>query len=500
MENSPENIEPQQEESPNPNKTREDEILGDSKALLTVLKLSVGPFFSQVTNSLYGFVNTIWISSAVGGLAVTALSSSTTIDSFSINCGFYLSTCALSKIASLFGEHRGECGAQILVDLMRFSLVFAVLLPAILIPVATPLMKWFGASDEVVSLGIDYLIPLLCCSLITCIYLLLCGCLQAEGRTVFFAIVQISSMVLNAGVFNPLFLLGFKTGIRGASLSLVCSQLVPGVVLFVLYFKGKFTVKPTFRMFINKFSPETWGTLRIGLPSLVSAASCTIPSILFTKFIGASCGTEDEFNTMMSMYNAYNRTYQIMVALFMAVTSGFLPAASFAFSAKKYRRVQFLLLHTTWLVLLISFIFLIGMYTLSGPISSIFSSDAFFKERFRKFVKPYWSTTPLAAVQYIATPLMQSTDHPIWAFIGSFATLLMMWPLTSVFFYFTNKHDVYRLFFAVLSNDVLSFFFLVPFTVLSIKQIVCPPEEAEEDAAAVEEDEEQRQIHELSEL
>lgn len=443
-------------------KTREDEILGGTRALRTILVLSIGPLFGQVTTSLYGFVNTLWLRFGVSELATTALASTTTIDPLSMNCGFYLSTCCASKVAALFGEHRGDAAAQIIVDMIRVSFVFAILLPAVLIPVSGPLMKWFGASQEVIDLGKDYLIPLVLCALITCVYLMLCGCLQAEGRTYFFAIVQVSSLVLNAGVFNPLFILGFKLGIRGAALSQICSQLVPGLVIFFYMFKGKFTSQPKFRMFIKKPSPELWQTLKIGLPSLVGAVSATLPSIVFQKFIGASCNSTHEFNIMMSLYNAYNRIYQIAIALFMAVTSGFLPSGSFAFAANRKRRVLFLFAHTTWLVTGTALLLTIILYAANSPVARIFSKDDLFKERFWKCNFPYWTTCPLCSWQYIITALLQVCQRPIWAFIGSFVTQIAMWPTMACAFYFTNKHDVIRLFFAVMSNDIASATVLIP--------------------------------------
>ena len=466
----------QENEEVNPT-AREDEILGGTKALLTILKLSIGPFFSQVTNSLYGFINTIWLRNAVSELATTALASSTTIDSLTMNCGFYLSTCCSSKIAALFGEHRGELASQIVVDLLRISVLFGIVLPAILIPVSEPLITWIGASDEVYALCREYLIPITSGAVITCMYLMLCGCLQAEGRTHLFAIAQVSALILHSGVFSPIFLLGIKTGIMGSSLALICAQFISGLVIFICFFAGKFTTKPKFGMFLNKFSPETWPTLKIGLPSLVGAVSATLPSIFFQKFIGSSCGSEYEFNIMMSMYNSYNRIYQIMIALYQAVTSGFLPAASFAFAANRPRRVLFLLMHTTWIVVALSFIIIFIMFVFPDAISSLFSSDPFFKERFKACLLPYWTTSTFCSLQYVATPLMQSTNHPIWAFVGSFITLLLMWPACSCLFYFTDKHNVIRLFYAVMSNDLLSCAILTPFCVLTLKPMVCPSKE-----------------------
>lgn len=437
-------------------KTREDQILGGTRALSTILVLSIGPLVSQVTTSLYGFVNTIWLRFGVSELATTALASTTTIDPLSMNCGFYLSTCCASKVAALFGEHRGDAAAQIIVDMIRVSIFFAILLPAILIPVSGPFMKWLGASAEVVQLGKDYLIPLVACTLITCIYLMLCGCIQAEGRTYTFAIVQISSLILNAGVFNPLYILGCKLGIRGAALSQICSQFVPGIFLFIFMFREKFTSQPKFNMFLKKPSPELWQTLKIGLPSLVGAVSATLPSIVFQKCIASSCGSEHEFNIMMALYNAYNRIYQIAIALFMAATSGFLPSGSFAFAAKRKRRVLFLFAHTSWLVIGTAAILTILLYSANKPIAKIFSKDELFIERFWKCTLPYWTTCPLCSLQYIITALLQVCERPVWAFIGSFVTQIAMWPAMAIAFYFTNKHNVVRLFFACMSNDVCS--------------------------------------------
>ena len=46
--------------------TEEDIRLGGKPPLQTVCLLSSGPLISQVTNSLYGIINTIWISKALG--------------------------------------------------------------------------------------------------------------------------------------------------------------------------------------------------------------------------------------------------------------------------------------------------------------------------------------------------------------------------------------------------------------------------------------------------
>lgn len=61
-----------------------------------------------------------------------------------------------------------------------------------------------------------------------------------------YGICQASSAVLNMVCFDPLFLLGFKSDMWGASLATALSNLVPMLTLYICLFKGKFFVKPSF--------------------------------------------------------------------------------------------------------------------------------------------------------------------------------------------------------------------------------------------------------------
>ena len=139
--------------------TREDRILGGRGALSTLLLLAIGPLASQISNSTFGLVNTLWISNAVGELATSALSTATTIDQLSICFGYFYLTCATSQISSLFGLKRADVASQVLCDLLRLTVVSGALLPAILLPATKPLIRWFGAQEDVVSMSFSYLLP-----------------------------------------------------------------------------------------------------------------------------------------------------------------------------------------------------------------------------------------------------------------------------------------------------------------------------------------------------
>ena len=452
--------------------SREDKILGGRGELVTLLLMSIGPLASQISNSTFGLVNTLWLRNAVNELATSALATSTTIDSLSTSFGYFYMICATSQISSLFGAKRGHLAAQVLCDLLRLTLITGALLPVILFPVAKPLMRWFGAQEDVVSLGFSYLLPIVSCSVLTSIYLLLCGCLQAEGRIVWFSLVQISAMLLNACVFNPMFLLGFKVGIIGSGFSIVLSQGLPAIVLLVMFFVGKFTVKPTWKGLLSKPIPETRQALKTGSAALISAVSATLPSIFFQKFIGAGCENEEVFNVMMSMYNSYNRIYQLVVAVYLALTSGYLPSTSYAYSGKRYGRVLKLTLHLFWLVTVIAAVVETVLFSFPDEIAGIFSSKPLFVERFKACMPKYWASNFACSWQYVATVMLQAIQWSVSAFTVSFFTQIVMWPVFSCVLYFTKKDDEVRLFYAVLGNDLASIAFAAPFVILALRSVI----------------------------
>jgi Na+-driven multidrug efflux pump len=201
--------------------------LGARSPLKTLLILSSGPLVSQIVTAIYGIVTSMWMGRAMGDLGIAATAVFTNLDNCGRAFGFFMNCAASSKISALLGEDRGDEAGQILCDLLRFCFVCGAVCPAIFIPACQPLAKWFGAAPEVTHYGFLYLAPLLGCSTITCFYLLICGALQAEGRTLLAGGVQIASLIANMALFNPLFLLVFQWKTTGAAIGTILSELIP---------------------------------------------------------------------------------------------------------------------------------------------------------------------------------------------------------------------------------------------------------------------------------
>lgn len=142
--------------------TEEDIRLGGSGPLKTICILSTGPLISQITSALYGVINTIWISKALGDSGLTAISTYQNFDTIGRSFASFLQLSATTKIASLFGEGLNSEASQVFTDLLRFSVVCSIITPAVFIPISKICVRWFGADEFITNLGFKYIIPNMC--------------------------------------------------------------------------------------------------------------------------------------------------------------------------------------------------------------------------------------------------------------------------------------------------------------------------------------------------
>lgn len=460
--------------------TEEDIRLGGSGPLKTICILSTGPLISQITSALYGVINTIWISKALGDSGLTAISTYQNFDTIGRSFASFLQLSATTKIASLFGEGLNSEASQVFTDLLRFSVVCSIITPAVFIPISKICVRWFGADEFITNLGFKYIIPNMCLSIVSCIFLIGCGCLQAEGRSWLFSITQIVALCLDMLVFCPLFLLGFKVGIAGAAIANGLSELIPAVVIMILYYRGKFGVKPLMKQMISKFSPHSFEALKLGMAQLIFQLSNSIPGIIVRKLFGLSCGNDENvFNNVMAAFNTFNRIWGIEAAVPNAINMGFIPSASYAYGAKRYRRINWLLLHAVWIAFLWSVFSMILAMCFPIQIAKIFSDTPEYLEWSKKIIRNGNLLTCICEIPGIIISLLQSMKKGNQASVLSFLIELLPLPIISIALYYTNKHDIGRLIYCYPIQIFFGVVASVPFIIISLREIFKKQKEQE---------------------
>ncbi|KAH0793966.1 MatE family protein [Histomonas meleagridis] len=418
--------------------------LAGRKPLITILILSIGPILSQLTSSLYGVFATIWVSKSIGEAGMTAISTYTAFDNVGRSFGYFVSVAGSQTISSLFGEGRPEEAGQVICDLLRVSVLFGILVPAVLCPTVKLGVQWFGASEEIVELGYDYMLPMLVCSFFTCVFVGAGGFLQGEGKSLIYGWITIASSVANMFFLCPLFLLAFKTGIVGAGIATAISESVPAIILVILYFCGKFAVKPKVGQLLKKFSPYTLPALRVGLSQLIANLSVSLPGIVIRKLIGLSTRTTEEFDNALAGFNVITRYAAITNGLLIGLTNGFLPAASYAYAAKNYKRWIRLAIHMNWLGFTWGTITSIFSYSIPNEISKIFASSNGYLSYAGPMLTVGNALGFVVFARFTTPSMLQSMKRGITSTILSLSCQLVSIIVFAVIMYYTDKYNPTR--------------------------------------------------------
>lgn len=435
------------EEIDQANQKNQEEIyrLAGRKPLITILHLMVGPVISQVTGALYGIINSIWVSKKLGEQGLSAVATEITLEGIGRAFGFFLMIAGSTKISQLFGRKQFEDATQVACDLIRLTIVCGIIVPVVILPSHNPMCRWFQASEKTTEWGFQYILPLCACSVLTCLNLCCQGFLQAEGRTMLIGFIDLVALVVACGGICPLLLFALDAGICSASVSTVCADAIPGIILTILYFRGKFGIKLNWRQLFKPFSKHTWPALVVGLSQLVSNLSGCIPGIPIRNLIGRSCGDDHIYDLAMAGFNVCCRVYQFASCICIAVTTGFIPPASYAHASNNDKRYLRLSLHSAWINFAWSIIVTILALTIPRQISSIFGSGEEYLDYSVPILKNSNYLGFLRWVQFNCQAMLQALQCGVRAMIVSLMSNFVGFLVFAYILFYTDKHNVKRL-------------------------------------------------------
>ena len=449
--------------------------LGSKSPLKTILILSIGPIISQIFSSLFGVFNSLWVTKTIGNAGLEVFGAIYIVDYLQIGFAQYMMVSVDIRISYLYGRKlKGKC-AQLYVDFIRLALLFGILTAAIILPITRPLTEWFGADKELSRLCFEYMLPSSCFSYINYMYMVGCGVLQAEGRPFLFCLAQISTFILNVAVFDPLLLVAFKTPIWGATAATALAQLLVGLTLNICILNGKFGFQPELKMFISKFSKETGKALIVGIPELVMEFSLSVPLIMMQKYIENAAAEIGVYDEVTEAWALTQRLYAFVEALMIGFIFGMLPAASYAYGAKRYNRVMKLALHTLWLATVISSVVAYFIVIFVRPVSSIWYSDSHFLDVAEKIVPVIFYAIPLIGISYMTPGLLEALQRAISATILSVLSLLLTPMAVSSILHFTDTKDPYRVMLTYPISDAIGAVLYVIFLISPMKMLCKAP-------------------------
>lgn len=335
----------------------EDERFLKYHPLVNLLIMSIGPFLTQFGMSFLDSIDLLIISHRFkkhpDAYAVQIIGLGFFVQQICIYIGMFLQQAIMVRVSSLIGEGKRKEAGQLTVDIYRISIISNVIGSIIVTFIARPLMIFSGCTHELIEPCTLLIISSIAGIPFTSIFHISTGFLQAIGKTVANGLIHLAANCLQTFIITPILQFLIKIDVTLSNISQPIAQSILGLIVFHFTFQQKYSLKPTFSMWFNKFNPETWKSLVMSLSMIPVWIYDLLPTSLILRFMTSSSASESFKTDVIGVYTVLQKIFLIGNALPMALSVGFLTAATFCLSQNNYKRM----ITTLNYALLLNFIF-----------------------------------------------------------------------------------------------------------------------------------------------
>lgn len=231
------------------------------RMMFFALPLLLGNLFQQ----LYNTVDSLIVGNFLGSSALAAVSSSDSLIFMLIGFLSGISAGAGVVISQYFGAEDVPNIQRAVHTTVAFGIAAGLLMTIVGILLSPQILAWMGTPESVMPESISYLQIYFSGSLGFVLYNVFVGILQAVGDSRHPLYYLMASSVINL-VLDILFIGFFHTGVGGAALATVISQVFSAILCFVQLLRTKESYQ--LRLSSIRFDlPMLGRIIRIGLPS-----------------------------------------------------------------------------------------------------------------------------------------------------------------------------------------------------------------------------------------
>jgi putative MATE family efflux protein len=314
--------------------------LGYERIGKLLMQYAMPAIIAMTASSLYNIVDGIFIGH-IGAFAIAGLALTYPLMNLAAAFGSLVGMGASTLVSVKLGQRDYKSANRVLGNVLVMNIVLGVGFSLLCFPFLDSILCFFGASEDTLPYARDFMRIILCGNVVVHLYFGLNSVIRSAGNPRMAMYVTLLSVLINCAL-APIFIFGFKWGIRGADLATVIAQVISLTLQIihllnpkrVLYFqKGIFRLK--------------WdlvkGMLSIGLsPFLMNLCACLIV-ILINRALKEHGG-----DVAIGAYGIINRVMFLFAMVIMGLNQGMQPIAGYNYGARLFARVKSVTRLTIW--------------------------------------------------------------------------------------------------------------------------------------------------------
>ncbi len=332
-----------------------------------ILRLAIPNTLGLLVVSAYSLADSFFVAE-LGSTASAAVGLTFSLHVLMQAVGYTLGMGAGALLSRALGKGEAKNASTYATVATLLSVCIGVLITVLGIFFRAPILRFLGASDELLPTALAYVTPLFLSAPAMCASFVLSQLLRAEGRAIYAMAGLATGSLLNIAL-DPLLISVAGLGIRGASIATLLSQSIGLCVLLSAFFRRTGRL----RLFVGfSFSAlrNVGKILVAGLPSLFRQGLSGVATILLSR-VAADVGGD----TAVTAISLVARLFLLVFSVCLGIGQGMLPVVGYndgaGLPARMKKAYLFSMLVSTLAMLAIS----IPLFFFAPEILSLFGES-----------------------------------------------------------------------------------------------------------------------------
>ena len=318
---------------------QEIQMLGSARISKLLFKFSIPCVMGLLIGAFYNIIDQIFI----GNSRLGYLGNAATGVSFPMICianafAWCIGDGAASFLSICAGKGDGDSAHKCVGTGMTVTAIIGILLGAVCLLWARPLMLLFGASDQTVDMAVEYFQILVAFFPFYLLSNVTNSMIRADGSPTYSMLAMLAGAVINI-ILDPLFIFVFDWGIAGAAWATVIGQCVSFLVCMVYFFRPK-----TFQLKRRSFLPDGQvlkKVVALGGSTFITQISIVVISLV-SNITLARYGALSVYgpDIPISVFSIQTKVYTVVCNIVVGIVLGGQPIFGYNYGAGKLDRVR----------------------------------------------------------------------------------------------------------------------------------------------------------------
>lgn len=359
---------------------------------------------AMAATSLYNIVDRAFIGHCVGTLALGGLTATFPFMNLSIAFGAMVGLGACTVISVRLGQKDYGTAQRVLGNSVMLNLIIGILFSVLLWPFLDSLLLLFGASPVTLPYAREYMEIILFFNVVGHSYLGMNSVMRAAGHPTQAMLITLATILANC-ILDPLFMIVFQMGIKGAAIATVISQFL-GLGIVTRLFCRKDELLHLKRGIYKLKASIVRQIIAIGAsPFLLHLCACLVV-LLINRGMQQYGG-----DNALTAYGITNSVAFMFIMIVLGLTQGMQPILGYNWGAHKNDRVRLTFTYTAVTATIVTTVgFLMGEFCPRIP-SLLFTTDENIISLASRGFQITMAVFPIVGTQIIITNFFQSIGH-----------------------------------------------------------------------------------------